>query len=270
MQVCDPMCFCNPRSESRDIKGLDGTKTGNLCSAMCIAEIAFAMQCAYIAICALAAKIHCDHCECDAAMWWTSRESATSVLWSVPWSLLADFALQHHRSKGVGRYHMTPFPEGFRTPQSIPWRPQPPSCPCFSTFPSRLVEKKEQVHLATPPRHLRSLRWRSRSSKSIVRSPNLLTMLLWLLLGGLSRPDHTKVVFWRWCFTWTLCELSIPKTLRFLRFSFRTPKTLWFSAIFSAISGDHLAMLRNCRRTSDLHFATWNATIFLRLRFWER
>ena len=38
MQVCDAMCFCNPRCKSRDFRASDGTKTSDLCSPMCIAE----------------------------------------------------------------------------------------------------------------------------------------------------------------------------------------------------------------------------------------
>ena len=38
MQVCDALYFCSPRCESRDVRALDGTKTSDLCSAMCIAE----------------------------------------------------------------------------------------------------------------------------------------------------------------------------------------------------------------------------------------
>ena len=38
MQVCDAMYFSNPRCELRDVRALDGTKTSDLCSAMCVAE----------------------------------------------------------------------------------------------------------------------------------------------------------------------------------------------------------------------------------------
>ena len=60
MQVCDAMCFCSPRCESRDIRALDGTETSDLCSAMCIAETTFAMRCMFTAICTLTAEIYCD------------------------------------------------------------------------------------------------------------------------------------------------------------------------------------------------------------------
>ena len=51
---CGPMHFCSPRCESRDVRARDGTETGDLCSAMCIAETTFAMRCISIA------EIHCD------------------------------------------------------------------------------------------------------------------------------------------------------------------------------------------------------------------
>ena len=60
MQVCDVMHFCSPRCESRDVRGLDGTETSDLCSVMCIAETTFAMRCIFTAICTLAAEIQCD------------------------------------------------------------------------------------------------------------------------------------------------------------------------------------------------------------------
>ena len=46
MQVSNAMCFCKPRCESRDFKGLDGTETSDLCSSMCISDktSAFAMD----------------------------------------------------------------------------------------------------------------------------------------------------------------------------------------------------------------------------------
>ena len=39
MQVCDVICFSKPQRESHDFRALDGTKTSDLCNAMCIAEI---------------------------------------------------------------------------------------------------------------------------------------------------------------------------------------------------------------------------------------
>ena len=54
------MCFCNPRCESRDVRVSDGTRTSDLCSAMCTAENHLRDAMCFIAICALAAEIHCD------------------------------------------------------------------------------------------------------------------------------------------------------------------------------------------------------------------
>ena len=74
MQVCDAMYFCSPRCESRDVRALDGTETGDLCSAMCIAETTFAMRCIFTAICThcgnpLRYRPRWEHrCEGDAAM----------------------------------------------------------------------------------------------------------------------------------------------------------------------------------------------------------
>ena len=60
MQVCDAMCSCNPRCESRDFRGLDGSQFKQAISEVrCVSlKITFAMH--FIAICALAAEIHCD------------------------------------------------------------------------------------------------------------------------------------------------------------------------------------------------------------------
>ena len=76
MRVHRAMCFRNPRYESGDSKALEGTKTSDLCSAMCSTEnhIRGAMHC-HCDLCScygnpLRRRPRCKHhSECDAALW---------------------------------------------------------------------------------------------------------------------------------------------------------------------------------------------------------
>ena len=96
MRVPNAMCFCNPRCESRDFRASDGTKTSDLCTAMCLAESHLCdpmhCQCNLRSCCGNppSCRPQCKHhCKCDATMWRTKTKGSEKYTFLLFFSLLS-------------------------------------------------------------------------------------------------------------------------------------------------------------------------------------